>query len=122
RNDVTMRLIAGSALGETSPVRTFSPLFYLDATMPAGGRFTLPAEYEDRAVYPVETPVSVNGVDCPAHSLSVLSGGADAEIVAHDATRLILFGGEPLEGRRHIWWNFVSSSRDRIETAKSDWK
>lgn len=121
QNGVPMRLIAGSAYGETSPVMTLSSLFYLDATMPAGSRFTLPAEHEDRALYPVDAPVSINGVACPAQSLAVLNGGTEVEIAARDKTRLILLGGEPLDGERFIWWNLVSSSKERIEKAKQDW-
>jgi redox-sensitive bicupin YhaK (pirin superfamily) len=121
QNGVAMRLIAGSAYGETSPVMTLSPMFYLDATMPAGSRFTLPAEYEDRALYPVDAPVTVNSVVCQTQSLSVLNSGAEVDIVAHDATRLMMLGGEPLDGERFIWWNLVSSSRERIEVAKRDW-
>jgi redox-sensitive bicupin YhaK (pirin superfamily) len=122
QNGVAMRLIAGSAFGQTSPVRTFSPMFYLDATLPAGGRFILPAEYEDRALYPVDAPITVNGVACPVQSLAVLASGTEVEIKARDATRLMILGGEPLDGERFIWWNLVSSSKQRIETAKRNWK
>jgi redox-sensitive bicupin YhaK (pirin superfamily) len=121
QGSVRMRLIAGSAYGETSPVKTLSPMFYLDATMPAGSRFTLPTEYRDRALYPVDAAVSVNGVTCAARSLAVLASGIEVGIAAHDATRLILLGGQPLDGERFIWWNLVSSSKSRIEAAKSDW-
>jgi redox-sensitive bicupin YhaK (pirin superfamily) len=96
-------------------------MFYLDATMPAGSRFTLPTEYRDRALYPVDAAVSVNGVTCAARSLAVLASGIEVGIAAHDATRLILLGGQPLDGERFIWWNLVSSSKSRIEAAKSDW-
>ena len=108
QGSVRMRLIAGSAYGETSPVKTLSPMFYLDATMPAGSRFTLPAEYQDRALYPVDAAVSVNGVTCAAQSLAVLASGIEVGIAAHEATRLILLGGQPLDGAR-------------IEAAKRDW-
>jgi hypothetical protein len=96
-------------------------MFYLDATIPAGSRFTLPAEYPDRALYPVDAAVSVNGVVCPPQSLAVLASGIEVGIAAHDATRLILLGGQPLDGERFIWWNLVSSSKSRIEAAKRDW-
>lgn len=98
RNGVAMRLIAGTAFDETSPVTTLSPLFYIDAVMPAGSRFTLPAEYEDRALYPMDAPVTVNGIECPVRTLSVLESGSEVEIAAQSETRLMLFGGEPLEG------------------------
>ncbi|MDN5865432.1 MAG: pirin family protein [Gammaproteobacteria bacterium] len=121
RDGVGMRLIAGSAFGKTSPVETLSPLFYLDAAMQAGDRLRFPAEYEERALFPIGGAVEVNGVRCPADALAVLVPDAEVEIAATNDTRLMLFGGEPLEGERHIWWNLVSSSRERIEKAKQDW-
>jgi redox-sensitive bicupin YhaK (pirin superfamily) len=121
RNGVRMRLIAGSAYGETSPVMTLSPLFYLDVRVPRGGAFTLPPDYTDRGVYPLDGDVSANGVVCKARSLAVLNAGDDVEIAASDAVRLMILGGEPLDGERFIWWNLVSSSMERIETAKRDW-
>jgi redox-sensitive bicupin YhaK (pirin superfamily) len=121
RNGVVMRLIAGSAYGETSPVMALSPMFYLDAAMPAGSRFTLPADYEDRALYPMDAPVTVNGVACEAGTLALLDPKGAVEIRALEKTRLMLLGGAPLDGERFIWWNFVSSSKDRIEAAKRDW-
>ncbi|HEX5314626.1 MAG TPA: pirin family protein [Gammaproteobacteria bacterium] len=120
-NGVSMRLVAGSAYGRTSPVVTLSPLFYLDAQMPRGSRFVLPAEYEDRALYALDAAVTVNGVACKADALAVLRSGVEVEIVAEEATRLILLGGAPLDGERFIWWNLVSSSREGIEAAKRDW-
>lgn len=121
RNGVRMRLIAGSAYGSTSPVETQSPLFYLDVTLPAGGRFELPVEYAERALYPVDVGVSVDGMACRAGCLAVLRSGRAVEISARSAARVMVFGGEPLAGERFIWWNLVSSSRDRIEAAKADW-
>jgi redox-sensitive bicupin YhaK (pirin superfamily) len=120
QNGVGMRLIAGSAYGESSPVMTLSPMFYLDVTMPANSHFPLPAEYEDRALYPVDAPVMVNGIVCQAQSLAVLNSDTEVEIAAHDKTRLMILGGEPLDGERLIWWNLVSSSQERIEAAKRD--
>ncbi|HEX5420204.1 MAG TPA: pirin family protein [Gammaproteobacteria bacterium] len=121
RNGVRMRLIAGSAYGETSPVATLSPLFYLDVTISSGGAFMLPADYTDRALYPLDGAVTANGVTCEARSLAVLNAGGEVKIAAHDAVRLMILGGEPLDGERFIWWNLVSSSKERIETAKRDW-
>lgn len=121
RPGITMRLIAGSAFGETSPVAIQSPLFYLDIAMSAGSRFVLPADYSERALYTVDAPVTADGVVCDARSLAVLKGGAAVEIAACNPTRLMILGGEPLEGERFIWWNLVSSSKERIEKAKKDW-
>jgi len=121
RSGVEMRLIAGSAFGETSPVAISSPLFYLDMAMPAGSHFTLPADYTDRALFPIDGAATADGVVCEAGTMAVLNTGDAVEVAAHDATRLIAFGGEPLDGDRLIWWNLVSSSKERIEAAKRDW-
>lgn len=121
RDGVTMRLIAGSAYGAAAPVMTLSPLFYLDVAMRAGSRLPLPAEYEDRALYPIDNAVAVDGVACEAKSLVLLKSGDEVEITTAADVRLMLLGGEPLEGERFIWWNLVSSSKERIETAKRDW-
>lgn len=118
---VKMRLIAGTAYGETSPVMTLSDLFYLDVTMPAGSTMTLPPDYEDRALYPLDGGVTVNGMACDANRLAVLESGDEIEIAADTGVRLMILGGEPLEGERFLWWNLVSSSRERIEAAKQDW-
>ncbi|HET8552073.1 MAG TPA: pirin family protein [Gammaproteobacteria bacterium] len=118
---ITMRLIAGTAFGETSPVAIQSPLFYLDIAMSAGSRFVLPADYSERALYAVDAPVTADGVVCDTRSLAVLKSGAAVEIGAHDPTRLMILGGEQLESERFIWWNLVSSSKERIEKAKRDW-
>ncbi|HET7370028.1 MAG TPA: pirin family protein [Gammaproteobacteria bacterium] len=118
---VTMRLIAGSAFGETSSIKTALPLFYLDVNMPSGSHFVLPADYAERALYPMDAPVTIDGVLCQSQSLAVLNPGDAVEIAAHKATRLMILGGEPLDGERYIWWNLVSSSKERIEDAKRDW-
>jgi len=117
-----MRLIAGAAYGERSPVEIFSEMFYLDAGMFAGSTLKLPSEYEERAVYPVEGDVMLNGQTLSAGDMTVIVPGADAELQCRRDARVMLLGGATLEGDRHIWWNFVSSSTDRIERAKADWK
>ncbi|MDH3317011.1 MAG: pirin family protein [Gammaproteobacteria bacterium] len=119
---VAMRLIAGAAYGERSPVEIFSEMFYLDAGMFAGSTLKLPSEYEERAVYPVEGDVMLNGQTLSAGDMTVIVPGADAELQCRRDARVMLLGGATLEGDRHIWWNFVSSSTDRIERAKADWK
>lgn len=121
RDGITMRLIAGSAYGATAPVMTLSPLFYLEATMRAGRSLRLPAEYKDRALYPIDGAVALDGVACEAKSLAVLQSGDEVEITAATDVRLMLLGGEPLTGERFIWWNLVSSSKERMEAAKQDW-
>jgi redox-sensitive bicupin YhaK (pirin superfamily) len=115
-----VRVLAGSAYGATSPVRTFSPLFYVDAWLPAGGALPLPGEHVERAAYVVDGAVRCGGERVEARRLIVLARGATAALEADGPARVALLGGEPI-GARHVWWNFVSSSRERIEQAKRDW-
>ncbi len=117
----TLRLIVGSAYGHTAPVKTFSPMFYLDAPMPAGALVALPADHEERAVYVADGTVTIDGDTYTAGQMAVVAPGADISVEAVDASRIMLLGGEAIDGRRHIWWNFVSSSQERIEQAKDDW-
>ena len=118
---VNLRLVVGTALGHTSPVRVFAPMFYLAAEFSAGGRFVLPAEYAERAVYALDGELSVDGEMLGAGRMAVLTAGDVIEISAAAPVRAVLFGGAPLDGERHLYWNFVSSSRERIERAKQDW-
>ncbi len=115
------RLIAGSAFGATSPVTTSSPLFYLDAVLAAGAIATLPGGHPERAAYIASGRVTVDGQDHEAGRMLVFAAGENVTIRAAEPSRLMLLGGEPL-GPRHIWWNFVSSRKDRIEQAKADWR
>ncbi len=119
---VQLRLIAGSAYGETSPVKVFSPTFYLAAEMPAGASLTLPLEHEERAVHVAEGAVCVEGQSLKVGQMAVLAAGAEITLQAEAGSRVMLLGGATMDGERHIWWNFVSSSKDRIEQAKADWK
>lgn len=118
----TLRLIVGNAFGHTAPVQTFSNMFYLDAPLPAGASVTLPDDHEERAVYVVDGSVSIAGETYTAGQLVVVAPGADVTISAVGESRTMLLGGDPMDGPRHIWWNFVSSSKERIEQAKDDWK
>ncbi|HVL75642.1 MAG TPA: pirin family protein [Noviherbaspirillum sp.] len=123
---VHLRLIAGAGFGLTSPVTTFSPLFYAALDLAPGARFTLPAEHPERAVYAVEGEVLVDGEVLPETAMAVLSAGQDTTIEAPAQTgtgaRLMLLGGEPLDGDRYISWNFVASSREAIEEARQRWR
>jgi redox-sensitive bicupin YhaK (pirin superfamily) len=116
------RLIAGSAFAETSPVSTASPLFYLDAIVGPGGEVPVPEDHVERAVYVVAGSVLVGAVRAEEGDLVVLREGDPADVVAETQSRVMVLGGAPLEGPRHIWWNFVATSRERIEQAKEDWK
>ena len=118
---VWMRLIAGDAYGLTSHVKTNSPLFYLHVVLDAGAGFGLPKEHSERGVYIVKGSVEVNGVTYTDGKLLVFTKGVDPLIVAKENTTLMMLGGEHL-GDRYIWWNFVSSRKERIEQAKEDWK
>jgi len=119
---VTLRLIAGAGFGLQAPVRVFSDMFYADAALKAGARLTLPAEYEERAVYVAMGEIEIAGQRFPEGQLLVFHPGDAIDLRAIADARVLLLGGEPMDGPRHIWWNFVSSSKDRIEQAKQDWK
>jgi len=119
---VRMRLIAGSAFGQTAPARTFSPLFYVAVEMEAGAKLVLPAEYPERAVYAVDAAVTIDGAELPPQNMAVLEAGQEITIVAASACRLMLCGGEPIDGDRYIWWNFVASSKEAIADAKERWR
>lgn len=121
-NGVALRLVAGSAYGETAPVETASPLFYVAAEAPDGGALTLPYQHPERAVYVVEGRAVIEETIYEEGQLAVVAAGADPRIDLAPGARLMLLGGAPLGGRRHIWWNFVSSSKERIERAKDDWR
>ena len=119
---VSARLVAGTIFGQTSPVATQSPLFYADVTLRADATLILPADYAERAAYLLEGAVECAGAHHTPPQMLVFDRKARATIKAVEPARLLLLGGEPLDGERHIWWNLVSSSLDRIEQAKRDWK
>jgi len=118
---VALRIVAGAAYGERSPVQTLSSLFYIDAEFDPGARLILPQTYAERAAYVVDGELRCADATIATAEMGVIGPG-DIEVMAPRASRALLFGGEPLQGRRHMWWNFVSSSRDRIEQAKADWR
>jgi len=119
---VWARLIAGSACGLRSDMKTFSPMFYLHAELAAGARMAMPAEYAERAAYVVSGAVEHEGVHYPAGRLLVFAHGGEPAITADGGpARVMLLGGAGI-GPRFIWWNLVSSRQERIEQAKADWK
>lgn len=122
RDGVEMRLIAGTAYGETSPVETVSPMFYLDARLDTGASLDVTDEHAERAIYVVEGEIELAGTTYGENQMLVLAEGADVAISSANGARVMLLGGAPIDGERHIWWNFVSSSEARIEQAKADWK
>jgi redox-sensitive bicupin YhaK (pirin superfamily) len=119
---VTVRLIAGTLFGLRSPVQTFSEMFYADALMDGGSRLTLSAEHEERAIYVAKGTVQIDGTSFPEGQLLVLRSGTATDLHAQDHTQLLLLGGATMDGPRHIWWNFVSSSPERIRQAAADWQ
>lgn len=120
-NGVWMRLIAGDAFGLSNGVETLSPLFYLHAVVEAGATFRIPDGYSERAVYLVKGSVETGGHFYQPGQMLVFNKNAEPTIKATENTTLMLLGGEPLS-ERFIWWNFVSSRKERIEQAKEDWK
>jgi redox-sensitive bicupin YhaK (pirin superfamily) len=122
QQDVKLRLMAGSAFGLAAPVKVFSPMFYADARFDTGGAFTFPDEHEERAIFITEGRIQINAETHNAGKMLVLDKDEVISMFAEAPARAILFGGAPLDGPRHIWWNFVSSSRERIERAKQEWK
>ncbi len=122
RPGVRLKLIAGSAFGASAGVQTLSELFYVEADLVPDAVLTLEAELGQRAAYVVAGRVEVEQAGYESGKLLVFRDGRAIELVARSAAKLMLFGGAPLDGERHIWWNFVSSSSERIEAAKRDWR
>ena len=119
----TVRVLIGEAFGQVSPVSTYSRTLYLDVQLPAGATLEIPALVPEMAVYTVDAPVGLNGEEVSAHILAVAAAGEPVRLTAgQSGVRLMVIGGEPLEAPRHIWWNFVSSRKDRIVQAASDWE
>jgi redox-sensitive bicupin YhaK (pirin superfamily) len=120
-NGVTITLIAGNAYGHISPVKTFSPILYLDLLLTEGSSIKLPAEYSERAIYSVTPGLRLDDISLEQHRLAVLAAGESVTLSADTDARCVLVGGEPV-GHRQKWWNFVSSRPERIEQAKQDWQ
>ncbi len=115
------RLVAGEAFGASAKVETHSPMFYVHWMLQTGAKAQLPAEYPERAAYIVSGTVEVDGQSFSAGRMLVFAPGAPVLFTATSASTIMLLGGEPV-GERFIEWNFVSSSKERIEQAKADWR
>ena len=115
------RLIAGAAFGAAAKVKTHSPMFYAHWEMQPGAMAGLPAEYPERAAYIAKGQVEVEGRSWHAGQMLVLAPGETVVFKAETPASVMVLGGEPI-GPRHVWWNFVSSSKARIEQAKADWQ
>jgi redox-sensitive bicupin YhaK (pirin superfamily) len=118
---VHIRLLAGSFAGLRSPVETLSETLYVDIQLEPDARLAVEARYEERALHIAEGTITLDGQCFEAGRMLVLKPGAALTLCAQTPARLLLLGGEPLGGPRHIWWNFVSSRKERIEQAKEDW-
>ena len=116
-----VRVLVGEAFGARSPVQPASPTLYLDVALPQGGAFELPPLAAELAVYPVQGTMRLDGEAVAARQMLVLEPGATARIEADGAARLVVVGGDPL-GERFMYWNFVSSRKDRILQASADWE
>jgi redox-sensitive bicupin YhaK (pirin superfamily) len=118
---VRVRLILGEWEGESSPVPLRSATFYADAQIDKGASVTLPAEYAERGAYVLQGTVEHDGKPYSAGQMLVFAALADADVTAQSHARILCFGGDSL-GERHLWWNFVSSRKQRIAQAADDWK
>lgn len=118
-NEVPVRVMLGSAYGMTSPVKTFAETLYVEATLQAGQRLSIP-DVDERAVYVAGGEVEINGELVPEFALATLDTASGLEIIAKQPSRIAIIGGENI-GHRYVWWNFVSSRKQRIEQAKQDW-
>jgi hypothetical protein len=117
----TIRLIAGAAFGARAGVRIHSPLFYAHIKLSNAGRIELPGEYEERAAFIAGGSAEVDGRNFQTGQMLIFAPGQSAVVKAQAQAELMVLGGDPI-GERHLEWNFVSSSRERIEQAKADWR
>ncbi|HEY4366832.1 MAG TPA: pirin family protein [Steroidobacteraceae bacterium] len=119
---VRARIIAGTAFGKSAPVATLSDWLYVEVQLAAGAQMPFDADHEERGIYVAEGAVDIAGEQFVAPNLLVFRPGDRITVKATQQTRLMLLGGAGMSEPRYIWWNFVSSSRERIEQAKEDWK
>lgn len=117
-----VRVLVGSAWGATSPVKPNSDTLYLDIRLEPGRTLDLPALATEMAVYGVDRPLTVNGETLASHTMAVVDGAAQIRNDTDGELRFVVIGGEPLAGDRFIWWNFVSSRKERVAQAAQDWE
>jgi redox-sensitive bicupin YhaK (pirin superfamily) len=120
--DKSVRLIAGSAFGKTSPVRTASEMIYADIALEPGASVPIDADHEERGIYLMSGTVEIAGDRFGPGQLLIFRPGDRITVSAATPARFLLLGGAPMDGPRYIWWNFVSSRKERIEQAKAEWK
>lgn len=122
RAGVRMTVIAGDAFGNTSPVKVFSRTLYVAIELDAGASVEIPPEHAERGVYPVDGSVALDGEALPAEHMVVLAPGQTVTLTATAPSRVMLLGGDPTDGHRFIFWNFVASSKEAIEAASRRWE
>ncbi len=120
-NGVEGRVLLGEWFGLKSSVSFPWYSLYVDLQISQCGSIQIPKEYEERAIYSAQGALEVDGIRYPESELLILAPGQEVRVVAPQGARVLVFGGEPLDGPRHLWWNFVSSDEERIEQAKVDW-
>jgi len=120
-NGIEGRVLLGDWFGLESPVSFPGDSMYVDLRMSENSAAQFPKGQEERAIFSAQGAIEIDGILYPQSELLVLAPGRDVRVVAPHGARVLLFGGEPLDGPRHLWWNFVSSSKERIEQAKIDW-
>ncbi len=117
----TVRVVAGSGFGACAPVTVLWPTIFAEMTLTPGSRLPVPADYEERGVLAVNGTPTLDGQPMEIGDLHLLRPGSEPEVAAEASARVMLIGGAPLDAPRHVWWNFVSSSEERIAQAKADW-
>jgi redox-sensitive bicupin YhaK (pirin superfamily) len=123
QDGVALKVVAGTAFGREAPVKVFAPTLYVAAVFEPGAALDLPGEHEERAAYVASGSLSVEGEAVAVHQMAVFQPGATLRLRAGaEGAYVMLLGGAALDGPRHLWWNFVSSSKERIEKAKDDWR
>lgn len=120
--EARIKLLVGELFGHRSPVKSEGDIVYADAQIPSGTTLEVPGTGRELAVYVLAGEVSVNGEAVAVGSMAIAQTGDDLKIQAQNSSRVMILGGAPVVGERHIFWNFVSSSNERIEKAKQDWR
>jgi len=117
-----VRVLIGSAFGHTSPVKTFSQTLYLDVSLKAGQQLSLSGLPQEAAIYPVSGSVDVDSAPVPQGTMALLDTSNSQRVSANTDAQFVIIGGEPLDGQRFLFWNFVSSSKERLVKAADDWE
>jgi len=117
-----VRVLIGSAFGRSSPVKTFSQTLYLDVSLRAGQELSLRGLPPEAAVYPVSGSVDIDGAPVPQNTMALLETSTSQRVTANTDAQFVIIGGEPLDGQRFLFWNFVSSSKERLVKAADDWE